>query len=87
MSTAKFIEIRENQAEIEKISKNAAKYLANEYNIKISHSEALPTIVYSFLRCAALYLNENKSENSDVELNLMQLIDIGISYRENEDAE
>jgi hypothetical protein len=85
--TAKLIEIRENEKEILKIAEKAAKYLESENNIVVSHAQAIPTIAYGFLREAINYLNEQKAAGSDIELNLMQLIDLGISYRENDEAE
>lgn len=85
--SAKLIELRQNEKEILKIAEKAAKYLESENQIIISHSQAIPTIAYAFLREAIEYLKENKTAGSDIELNLMQLLDIGVSYRENEDAE
>lgn len=85
--TAKLIEIRENEQEILKISEKAAKYLEAEHNIVISHAQAIPTFAYAFLREAINYLKENKAAGTDVELNLMQLLDIGVSHRENDEAE
>lgn len=84
---AKLIEIRENEKEITKIAEEAAKYLETENNIVVSHALAIPTISYAFLRSAIGYLNTHKAAGSDIELNLMQLLDLGVSYRENEEAE
>jgi hypothetical protein len=84
---AKLIELRDNEKEILKIAERAAKFLEAEHNIVISPSQAIPTIAYSFLREAISFANENKAPGTDYDINLMQLIDIGISHRENEEAE
>jgi hypothetical protein len=84
---AKLIEIRENEKEILKIAEKASKYLEAEHNIVISHAQAIPTIAYGFLREAIQHINEHKAAGTDYELNLMQLIDLGVSHRENDEAE
>jgi len=84
---SRLIEIRENVKEISKIADRAAKYLDEENRITITHSLAIPTIVYAFMREAINFLTENKVVGSDIEINLMQLLDLGISYRENDEAE
>lgn len=84
---AKLIEIRENEKEINHIAENAAKLLETENNIVISQPAAIPTIAHAFLREAINYLAANKTTGGDIELNLMQLLDVGISYRENDEAE
>jgi uncharacterized protein (DUF2164 family) len=85
--SAKLVEIRENEKEIKKIAERAQKYLDSEHNIEINHAEAIPTFVYVFLREAVNFLNEKKAAGQDVEINLMQLLHLGVSYRENEEAE
>jgi len=84
---ARLIEIRENEKEIMKVAEKAQKYLEEENNIVITHPAAIPTIGYAFLRCLIEHLNENKSVGNNIEINVMQLFDMGISYRENDDAE
>lgn len=83
----KLIEIREDEKAIMTIAERAQKYLDAEHKITITHEQIIPTIVYGFLREAINFLNEQKSGSEEVELNLMQLLDIGISYRENEESE
>jgi len=80
--SAKIIEIRQNEKEIQKIADRAQKSLEMENHITISRSEAIPTIVYVFLREAIGFLNDNKSVGNDVAINFMQLFDMGISHRE-----
>jgi hypothetical protein len=84
---ARLVEIRENEKEIMKIALKAQTVLTEENNISISHAEAIPSIAYVFMKEMIGYLNEHKSAGTDVEINFMQLMDIGISHRENDDAE
>lgn len=84
---ARLIEIRENEKEIMKIAERAQKFIDEENHIVITHPAAIPTIAYAFLRESINYLNENKNAGNDITLNLMQLFDMGISFRDNEDAE
>jgi len=82
---ARLIEIRENEKEITKIAERAQKALDTENNILITHSAAIPTIAYAFLKEAVVFLNENKAVGANIEINLMQLLDLGISHREPDD--
>lgn len=82
--SAKLIEIRDDKKPIGEISEKTQKILAQEHHIKISLAEAIPTIAYVFLREAINYLNKNKASGQDVEINLMQLFDMGISFRESD---
>jgi hypothetical protein len=84
---ARLIEIRQNEKEIQKIAERAQKFLDEENHIVISHAQAIPTIAYAFLRETINFLNENKSAGNDIEINVMQLLDLGISHRESDDAE
>jgi len=84
---AVFLEIRENQKEIAKICDRANKALISEHNINVTHAPAIATISYRFLQQAIAYLNEKKTAGEDISINLMQLFDMGISYRENDEGE
>lgn len=86
-ANAILIEVRENESEIAAISEAAAKILQSEHNIKFSNPVGLPTVVYTFLKATMQHLAQNKTEGEDSEINLFQLLDIGISYREGEDGE
>lgn len=77
-SKAKFIEVQEQSKELKAITEKAQAYLI-ENGITISQMEAIPTIVYGFLQQTIQYLNKAKTEDDEVELNMMQLFDIGIS--------
>lgn len=69
------------------ISKLAQKTLKDERNINITMAEAIPTIVYEFLYSVGLYLEKNKSTDEDVVVNLMNLLDMGVTYRETDEGE
>ena len=77
---------QENEAVL-KIAKMAQEKLINDRKISISMSEAIPTIVHDFLYCVAQYLDKNKSTSSDVNINLMNLIEMGVTFRESDDGE
>ncbi len=85
--SVRVIELRENREDIMKICDDTGEFLNREFNIDITNTEVYATIVYGFLRCAIEHLNKIKSQDKDVEINMMQLFDLGISYRENDDAE
>lgn len=81
---ARLIEIRDDQKALMEISERAKNVLQQENRIKIGLADAIPTIVYAFLRETINYLNRNKTTGQDIEVNLMQLMDIGITYRESD---
>ena len=84
---AVFVEITKNQNEINKISEVTQKVLENESNIKITNANVIPTIASTFLRTVASWLSDNKSTDSDISIDIMGLMEMGISYRESEDGE
>lgn len=87
---AKLIELtgtRKEIAAINAISEQAQETLKNEHKIDISLASAIPTIAYEFLYAAAQYLDKNKTTTSDTTINLMNLIEMGVTYRESDDAE
>lgn len=88
-ANAKFIEVRENETEISAIAAGAHDLLTNEFNINVRVADAIPTIAYAFLRSAAAHIAANKpTESGEVyELNLFQLLDMGVSLEEGEDGE
>lgn len=86
MSNVKLVEVRDNVEEISKIAENAQTYLEEEFNISVSAAAGITTIAYWFLRSCINHLNANKTAGKDIELNLMGLINLGITYREG-DAE
>ena len=84
---AKLVEIRESAEELDTIAQNAKLHLEKEFNITIPEHKAIPTIAYAMLREAMAYLAKAKAEGQDVEINFLQLFDLGVSHREAEDAE
>lgn len=84
---AVLIEIRENEAEILKIAERAQRALDSENNIVIPHAPAIATIAYVFLREAVKFMVDTKTPGEDAHLDLLQLIEIGITERNNDEAE
>jgi len=72
---------------IDIVSKNAQTILREERRINISMAEAIPTIVYDFLYATAQFLEQNKSKDADTVINIMNLLEIGVTYRESDDGE
>jgi hypothetical protein len=83
----KFITINEDADVIDKISETAQAILDRDNNIQISNPAAIPTIVYQFLKCTIDELNRRKKPGEDVEINLMHLLDLGITCRESDEEE
>lgn len=84
------IELRENAAEIQEIADRTAQVLDREHGVLIGNKTAvLPTIVHAFISTAVSFLAEHKPQEAgtSVEINLMQLFDLGISHEAEEDAE
>lgn len=86
-TTAKLIEINESKKELEAISTITQDVLKKERNIFVSEAQAIPTIAYEFLCSAARYLEQNKSKDKDIVINLLDIIDMGVTYRGSGDSE
>lgn len=84
---AKLIEIREDEAKILKVCENAQIRLKREDNIDASHAAGIATVAYVVLREAINVVGANKSMEEDFELDFMNLLTLGISYRANDEAE
>lgn len=87
---AKLIELNGSKKEIEammSIADSAQEILQRDHNIAISLSAAIPTIAYVFMYAAAQYLEQNKSTEEDVSINLMNLFEMGVTYRETDDGD
>ena len=87
---AKLIDItgtRKEVATINAIAEKAQEILKHEHNIDITIASAIPTIAYEFLYSAAQFLNNEKSTEGDTSINIMNLIELGVTYRESDDGE
>ena len=87
---AKLIEFNgdaEQRKNILEIANIAQEVLKEERHINISMAKAIPTIVYEYLLACVQFLEKNKSTNADITLNIMDIMDMGITYRESEDGE
>jgi len=85
---AKLIEFNgtaQEKADLERIANDCQAILEKEHSIKISLAKAIPTIVYEFIYSAAKFLEQNRDKDSDRVVNLMNLIEMGITYRESPD--
>lgn len=82
------LELRQNQEEIQQIADRSVALLAEKYGVNLKGGSAgVPTMVYCFLVAAIEHVNANKSEQDPYEINLFQLMDLGVAYNEEEDAE
>lgn len=87
---AKLIELtgtRKEVATITAIAEHAQETLKREHNIDITLAAAIPTIAYEFLYSAAQFLDKEKSTDSDTTVNIMNLIEMGVTFRESDDGE
>ena len=85
MANVKLVEIGDNVEEIREISKNTKIILEENNNISIP-DVAIPTVAYWTMRCAIDYLNKHKEAGKKVSVNFLNLMELGITYREG-DAE
>lgn len=81
------IECREHEAELMELASNACKILEADHNVSIPNPKILLTIGYVYMKNMVQNLAENKIEGKGSQLNFINLFDMGISYRENDDAE
>ena len=81
------IECREHEEELMEIASNACKILEADHNVSIPNPKILLTIGYVYMKNLVQNLAENKIEGKGSQINFINLFDIGISYRENDDAE
>lgn len=86
-AVAKLIEINESKKEVEQISTITQEVLKKERNIFVSEAQAIPTIAYEFLCSAARFLEQNKSKDKDIVVNLLDILDMGVTYRSSGDGE
>lgn len=78
----KHIEITENKQEIELIAQKTCEILSAEHGISITEQAAAGTVAYVFLKQAIKFVSENRQENTEVVINLFQLLDVGVSHEE-----
>lgn len=80
--------LRENEDELKEIAKSAIKVLEADYGISVSDNPGIVlTISYVYMKALIKQLSASKSKEVASQVNFLNLFDIGISYRENEDAE
>ena len=76
-----------NGAEIMKICARSVELMESEYNAHINEFSSVAMIVYTFMKATAEYLNENKTVDENVILNMFDIFNFGVAYRESEDGE
>lgn len=81
------IEVRHDEKSVMKISEMARNILKAEHNVDVRRADVLPTIVKVFLDCSVSFLNTEKSVGNDVKVNILDSVTLGITHRDNEDAE
>lgn len=89
-NNAKLIELTGTPKEIaaiNAINETAHAALIANNNINISRPDAIATIAYAFLHAAAEYLAKTKEPGTDISVNMMNLLEMGVTYRESEDGE
>lgn len=87
---AKLVDFKGTPKEMKDLSEIAEmtqKVLKNECHINITMAEAIPTIAYEFLYSVAQFLDKNKDQNTDTVVNIMNLLEMGVTYRESDDGE
>lgn len=89
MAKEKFvpIEIKVNEKEVLKIAERAQKLLKEQFGVDVTSVSGIPTITYAFISSAMSFVNERKSQDGEYKLNIMELFDLGVSYRAAEEGE
>lgn len=81
------VDLRENETELIEIGERVCKILDADYGIVIPNPKVALTIAYVYAKNMIEALAENKVEEKGSQINFVNLFDIGISYRENDEAE
>lgn len=76
-----------NGEEILKICARCTELMESEYNAHINEFSSVAIIVHTFMRATAEYLNENKTTDENVILNMFDIFNFGVAYRESDDGE
>lgn len=80
--------LREKEDELKEIARNANIVLDADYGINLKDNPGITlTIGYVYMKALIEQLVVSKSKDVAAQVNFLNLFDIGISYRENEDAE
>ena len=78
--------IETSEKGINQINEDAQAFLGQR-NIKISNKDHITAVVSGFMKATIDYLDSRKQEGAEVELNILQLFDIGIAHEETEDGQ
>ena len=83
----KTVDLRENEVELVEIGERACKILDADYGVVIPNPKVALSIAYVYAKTMIEALAENKIEGKGSQINFINMFDIGISYRENDEAE
>lgn len=73
----------ETKEALEIIADDSIKFLRRRFDIGIDQqSNVVPTIAYVFLSASIMYLADHKTEDGAVEINMFQLMDVGVAHDE-----
>lgn len=80
-------EVRKDREKLNQILADSVRAMKEEYDVDILGDENALAFVYQFLRSAAAHVAANKSEDGQSSVDLFNLVEIGVAFDENEDAE
>lgn len=80
-------EVRENREELQQILADAVKAMKEEYDVDVTGDENALAFIYQFIRSATALVASRKSTEGPRSISLFNLVDIGVAYDANEDAE
>ena len=76
-----------NPDELKWIGNRTVEILKDEYDAVINNADACILVVDALIRATAELLNERKTPEENVVINITDLISIGVSYRPSDDGE
>lgn len=81
-----WIEIEDDKEIIQKICDDVAELIKTKFGTNLqSSTSSLPTVFHAFMQVTMRVLENNKSKDETVKLNLMQLADIGVQYHKDKE--
>lgn len=80
-------EVREHREELNQILADAVRAMKEEYDVDVAGDEQALAFVYQFLRATCASVASKKNTNENAMISLFNLIDVGVTFDENEEAE
>lgn len=81
------VEVVNDKKEIAEICEATRLLLKKQHNIDIVMAGVVPTIVDAFMHVTMEYLRRNKPEDGNLQLNILDHFTVGLTQRDNEEAE